>query len=260
MNHCPIQPELTRELHNISELIFQSLKIPWWDDRTPEAIEAYSTLWSIISEIFTPDFFDDLSNTVDLKGIDITEAHTVFAKKWLTHMMHFFVNERKKWRIFPSLKGSKLYPSDAETIIIMGWQHACFLIWVFLSRALESKSNEAEMKQEIDETRRFAMVLARTHLYIETSIVRHLEQILSEWRINTEQIYNGIHAATWFDLPALGCPAIFFGDKRVGKSLFDGMRWKMEQHYRPRTQIIREPACPIKRIRLLFSGILGRLK
>ncbi len=259
MSKCPINSHLTNQVISVWTQIYDYLKSSKTDCNTPEAIAAYKTLWSIIAEIFSEDFFSKLNQEIDLHWVDITWVHKLFAEKWFAQIMNFFHTEKKKWRFFPPLEWSKLYPNDAVTIIDMGWQHACFLIGTLLRKTIESWESDEQFSADIDEAKRFTMALARTHLYIETSIVNKIEEIFERWSVNTDSIYSGIYSTAWFDKPALGCPAIFFWDKRVWKSLFECMRQKMEREYRKAPSAKDRWKCPIHKIRLLISAIIVRL-
>lgn len=259
MLRCPINTETINQVRSTWGAVYEYFRNHAQNNRLSDAQEAYTLAWDIISEALQPDFFELLWNRVNLEWVPIEEAHDAFSRIWLSHLMTFFTSERKKWRYFPSHKGCKLFPNDIESIIILWWQHACFIIWFMVRHAIQNSRkslDSSDFGDNIDETRRFVMMLARSHLYIETSVVAKMEKILSEWRISTEAIYDWINDLVWFELPALWCPAIFFGDKRVGKSLFECMRKRMEEQY----MIPSWWNCPVRKIRLLFSKLMNRLK
>ena len=191
------------------------------DTHTKLALWAYGELGDIISEIFPESFFEKEIDDRKFFWVYPLYAKSIFQKLWEEQIRAFFQKERTRWIIYPKREGMKLYPTNIEETVTQWWWHACYMIAVFINEILRKRRNEEKYEESLKEAQKILILLWRQHLNIETWFVLNIDRILGG-RCYLDTVYDSIDKIGAINLPALWCPALFFGDKRVGISLF---RW-----------------------------------
>lgn len=253
MNTCPFHRVRAFISHGSKFLSKDLLMSPTEEDKK-KSMESYELLGGIISEIFPESFFETEIEHEAFSWVWPIDANTIFQKQGEARIRDFFQKERERWFTHPWREWMKFYPTSLEETIKKWWWHACYIIAVFLNHILREKRTEIEYKDFLREAEKILILLWRQHLNIETWFVLNIDQILAR-RTHLDTVYDSTDKLSNTDLPALWCPALFFGDKRVAGSLFDWMSRGMMRSYKNKssTRIIGE------KIGLWFQKVLSNM-
>ena len=258
MKWCPFHEGLWRDMRQVWDDTYALSSDIRDNNDSTETTKFYKTLGDIISDIFLPDFFEQSIDCDKFKTIWFRNSYKIFQKIGETKILQYFTAERRKWRILSAMSWTKLYPMSPEEIIIAGWWHACYIVWVLVRHSMKNWiDNDTYRTLSRIEAKRIVMILASMHLNIESAFVTHIDTILSRGYVSSGNIYNTLDTKSWLHLPVLWCPAIFFWDKRIGKSLFTWIQETLEKEYPSRED---RDEHWLKQIRDLFTWLLWRLR
>lgn len=230
MRSCPFHG-VRKVIWDSSRILSRELLQTPKDTDTQSALWVYSELGDIISEIFPEPFFEREIDDREFFWVYPLYAKSIFQKIWEEQIRNFFQEERIRWIVYPKREGMKLYPTTIEETIEKGWWHACYIIAVLINEILRNKWNEKEYEESLKEAQRILLLLWRQHLNIETWFVLNIDRILGG-KYYLDTVYDSIDKIGAVNLPGLWCPALFFGDKRVGTSLFQWMSQNMLRAYK----------------------------
>ncbi len=253
MKKCPFHSSLRPSIKSLGD-IFEREILKTSEDNSV-AIKSYEDFGDLISEIFPPSFFDSDIDARDFLGIYPIHSKSLFQKRGESHIKNYFKIEKQRGTEFSPKKWTKLYPWSPEEALILWWWHACYIMVVFLNQILRKKYTTHEYDEFGKEAYKILTILARQHLSIETGFALNIDNILSRWVERTSTIYDDIDKINFVWLPALGCPALFFWDKRVGKMLFDWIARHMIMAYWAKSWI----KILSEKIKLSFAEILIKI-
>lgn len=254
MKKCPFHSSLRPSIVSLGGRLEKEILRVWED--VSVATKSYEDFGDLISEIFPPSFFESDIDTQEFFGMYPIDSKSLFEKRGEKQIKKYFETEKQRAIEFAPKKWTKLYPWSPEEAIIQWWSHACYIMVIFLNQILKKQYTDYEYDEFSKEAYKILTVLARQHLSVETGFALNIDSILSRGVDRTSTIYDDIDKINFVWLPALGCPALFFWDKRVGKMLFDWITRHMIMVYSTKSwsKIISE------KILLSFRKIVNRIQ